>query len=147
VKDFAPGIPINNIEDTAFEDPSLYMDQRGNFHVIYHTYQYTGTDRECSSTVVSAHTFSRDGFDWHTSPTPPYGSNIIVEGEEQPVTLASRERPKVFFGDSPGVITHMVEGVCGAPACDATPYKPYCVHCKYMEWDFTLVSTLGEGSK
>jgi hypothetical protein len=153
----------NATAETAYEDPFLCTDPRGNFHVIYHAYQKTGPSDDCQSTLVSAHAYSRDGFEWHTALTPPFESRIDVVAPLEPeagfvrregdrkttaatktkkVTLASWERPKLFFGGAPGLITHMVEGVYRSPACDATPYKPWCVHCKYRHWDFTLISAL-----
>ena len=152
----------------AYEDPFLYTDSRGNFHCIFHAYQHTGSSRACEDTLVSAHAYSRDGYEWHTAPVSPYGSRIDVavpvpgtgvtvagvldEGARamstgskatavEKITLATRERPKLVFGED-GRMTHLVQGVCGSPACEDTPYGPFCCECKYRQWDFTLVSAL-----
>jgi len=133
-----------------YEDLSLYTDLRGHFHCIYHAYQRLEPSNDCTNTLVSAHAYSKDGFQWYTSSTPPYGSQIdVVDVDRKEVTqkmvLASRERPKLYFGgdpnNTPGLMTHMVEAVCESSNCDTKPRKPWCVHCKYRQWNFTLIST------
>ena len=155
VTEFHPGAPGST---DAHEDPFLYTDANGNFHIIYHTYQYKGSSEECQDTVVSSHVYSRDGYEWHTGSTPPYASQVEVsfpqtstsEGEHNAnavkrketriVTLTSRERPKLLVKE--GLITHIVEAVCGAPGCNNPKPTRFCVDCKYLNWDFTLVSIL-----
>lgn len=80
-------------------------------------------------------------------PAPPYGSQVDVSFAKvlqstttATITLSSRERPKLLVQE--GLITHLVEGVCGAPGCQTTGHAPFCVDCKYINWDFALVSTL-----
>jgi hypothetical protein len=40
-----------------------------------------------------------------------------------------------------GRITHLVNGVCSAPACPNGP-PTGCVDCKYANWDYTLIQPL-----
>ena len=81
----------------------------------------------CVNSTVSAHAFSevrataifvvgavaqgravfvaQDGFTWHMSPTPPYGTQIKLSSGET-ITVSTRERPKMFFDES-GQMTHL----------------------------------------
>ena len=72
------------------------------------------------------------------SSAPPYGTQITRTTGET-VTVATRERPKPFF-DAHGVMTHLLNGVCGAANC--TDSRTGCVDCKYNHWDYTLVQPL-----
>lgn len=124
-----------------YEDPFLYTTARG-FHAIYHVYnthEHPPHGHECFDSTVSAHVFSSDGFTWHTSPTQPYGTQVqLTTGTT--VTVATRERPKIWFNNA-GHMTHLFNGVCGAPNCPNGPATG-CVDCKYANWDYTLVQPL-----
>jgi hypothetical protein len=148
-----------------YEDPQLYLDRNGYHHILYHAYQRIGPSDRCEDSVVSAHAYSVDGSTWYTSSVPPYGTQLEVYDDETShedgnmvgdtdrpprstkfMTLASRERPKPFF-NTDGQMTHIVEGVCGSPNCVTTDgMLPFCVHCKYRQWDFTLISPLSVGT-
>jgi hypothetical protein len=104
--------------------------------------------------------FSVDGFVWHASATSPYGSQVEVlhpsggggstttnthtnkgaDAETRVFTVATRERPKLVF-DVDGQMTHLINGVCGAPSCTDSP-KTGCMDCKYHHWDFTLIQPI-----
>jgi hypothetical protein len=135
----------NSTTPIVYEDPQLYTDQRGNYHILYHAYQRIEPSNVCENSIVSAHAYSKDGYTWYTSSTPPYTAQIkvITDNTTTTTTLASRERPKPIL-DSKGRMTHLVEGVCGSPNCitEEEGMKPWCVHCKYRQWDYTLVSIL-----
>ena len=105
---------------------------------------------------------AQDGFTWHMSPTPPYGTQIKLSSGET-ITVSTRERPKMFFDES-GQMTHLfstrgssvcvccqslsspcccADGVCSTPACPPpNGPKTGCVDCKYKGWDYTLVAPL-----
>lgn len=125
----------------SYEDPFLWTDERG-FHLIYHVYnthENPPHGHECSNSTVSAHSFSADGSRWHMSAVPPYGTQVrLADGST--VTVATRERPKLFF-DAAGKKTHLINGVCSAPNCPNGP-STGCVDCKYGSWDYTLVQPL-----
>ena len=88
----------------------------------------------------SAHSFSADGFRWHMSAVPPYGTQVrLADGSA--VTVATRERPKLFF-DAAGKKTHLINGVCSAPNCPNGP-STGCVDCKYADHAGTLLVKLG----
>lgn len=123
-----------------YEDPYLYTDKRGHFHLIYHVYQ-TFPAYECVNSTVSAHVFSVDGFSWQAHPTQPYTTQVALSTGNT-ITVSTRERPKMFF-DKSGTPTHLFNGVCSATACPP-PDGPQtgCVDCKYKNWDYTLVAPL-----
>lgn len=135
-----------------YEDPFLFQDPRGNFHVIYHVYRtgpIGGDAHNClpghDGAVVSGHAWSPDGLSWTTSATEPYGNVInLTDGSQQLVT--TRERPKLLF-NAAGDPTHLSNGVCPSPGNFNTPFScptvsTGCVDCKYNDWDFTNVSPL-----
>jgi hypothetical protein len=45
---------------------------------------------------VNTGTLGEDGFNWHMSPLPPYGTQVKLTSGET-VTVATRERPKMWF--------------------------------------------------
>ena len=53
------------------QDPMLYMDRQGNWHVIWHVYNSTTPCGACSDNTVSGHHFSTNGIDWHASKVQP----------------------------------------------------------------------------
>ena len=124
-----------------YEDPFLFITARG-YHLLYHVYNTTEHPphgHECVDSTVSAHGYSEDGFNWFLSPNQPYSTQIkLTTGET--VTVATRERPKVYF-DREGKMTHLFNGVCEAPNCPSGPATG-CVDCKYANHDYTLVQAL-----
>jgi hypothetical protein len=127
----------------SYEDPFLYTDFRGNFHVLFHVYNTSEPFDQCANSTVSAHSFSADGLAWHTAAAQPYGTQVTTTtnnglgvGGGGVVTVSTRERPKLLF-NSDGVPTHLLNGVCSASAWAevSTP----CVNCKYNYDDYTLV--------
>lgn len=121
----------------AYEDPFLFTDIAGHFHLIYHVYTTDDHGETCTNSTVSAHVFSETGFDWHAHPVSPYGTHVELASGDH-VVVATRERPKLFFNES-GHATHLFNGVCGAPNC---PGEAACVNCKTHAWDYTLVVPL-----
>lgn len=124
-----------------YEDPFLYTDRRGNWHIIYHVYNVNEDKESCVKSTVSAHLFSRDGRTWKSHRTQPYTTQVPLS-DGSTMAVSTRERPKLFF-DSKGRMTHLFNGVCSAHACPP-PLGPKtgCVDCKYDNWDFTLVVPL-----
>jgi hypothetical protein len=120
-------------------DPQIWTDKRGNWHCLFHVFQYGKNNGTCVGTHVSAHHFSEDGLNWHTLDAEPY-SNAVELTTGKTVVLATRERPKLFFNVH-GEITHLLNGVCGVPFCSRCegPCGPGCCDCKYFNWDFTLI--------
>ena len=51
-----------------WEDPDLWWDRRGNFHILYHVYS---EDRDYHVERCSGHAWSRDGWSWNYSVRSP----------------------------------------------------------------------------
>ena len=138
---FVSNVSHPNGPSAIYEDPYLYVDHRGHFHLLYHAYQ-TFTAQTCVNSTVSAHAYSEDGFVWYSNPEQPYSTQVQMAGGST-VTVSTRERPKLFF-DKNGYPTHLFNGVCSATSCPP-PLGPKtgCVDCKAAGyWDYTLVSEL-----
>jgi hypothetical protein len=120
----------------AVEDPYLFIDKRGHWHVIYHAYN-AATDRPGGGSLVSLHHFSGDGLRWRASPTPPY-TNEVQWADGSTSTVATRERPKLILGQD-GTPTALVTAVCSVPSCGQSEPP---VNCKSFFHDYTLVQPL-----
>lgn len=128
-----------------WEDPTLWFDRRGNFHILYHVYcllPYTD-DKEC----YSGHAFSADGFDWTFSAVEPFGGTVqFTDGTS--TTFSTRERPQVIFaaGDRTTPVG-FVGGVSSqpiGPMCDSCS-QGTCSQCKVTEgrdWTYTVLQPL-----
>lgn len=87
------------------EDPFLWIDRRGAFHIINHRY-WNETDH-CDSSAVSAHVFSPDGQSWHVvSPAVEPYSHTVHYDDGSSYSFATLERPNLHF-NAEGVITHI----------------------------------------
>lgn len=144
------------------EDPYLFTTKRG-WHVFFHASipdSSPGAGDNCTDSVVSAHMYSADGFEWHASSVSPYGTQVEVDdagpgvrpgtpgaggSATRTITVATRERPKLIF-DADGEMTHLINGVCGAGSCTDSP-KTGCMDCKYHHWDFTLIQPIQQQGK
>ena len=108
----APWVPWANVShaqanyptyDYHVEDPFLWVDARGNWHIINHAYsniQYNA----CATSDVSAHFFSPDGQTWSYS-QQPYG-HVVHFDDGTTHTYSTVERPNLFFNAS-GALTHI----------------------------------------
>ena len=131
-----------------WEDVFIYVDARGHWHLLAHTYikdQYPAQS-------ISGHGFSRDGHHWNYSRTEPY-SGAVVRADGSVKTYATMERPKLLFADPADPLrpTHLLNGAspvwdmgnatnpCGACETGA------CVKCKVspgMDWTYTVARPL-----
>ena len=99
----------------VYEDPYLYM-SGDTFHLLFHVYETGEPGTTCTNSTVSAHLFSLDGYDWHTTPTQPYGTVVpLTDGTN--FTVATRERPKFYFDPQTGQPTHLINGVSALASC------------------------------
>merc|ERR1711971_376424 len=128
----------------GWEDPRLWFDRRGNFHIIYHVW----TRKPWPSIRYSGHAFSKDGFDWRFSgELEPYSGTInFTDGTSK--TFATIERPQLIFADAARTTpVAMVNGVSPQPAgpeCD-TCKSGWCSSCKQTvgrDWDYTVLRPL-----
>jgi hypothetical protein len=86
------------------------------FHLLFHVYETGEPGTTCTNSTVSAHLFSKDGYEWHTTPNQPYGTTVsLIDGSN--FTVATRERPKFVFDPVTGQPTHLINGVSALPSC------------------------------
>jgi hypothetical protein len=133
---------------SGWEDPDLWFDRRGNFHILYHVYDMRNQsmERNDSSNLYSGHAFSADGIEWSYSKTEPYSGTVrFTDGTSK--TYATRERPHVIFDPKKdpnsttpvGIITAVSAQPVG-PSCDACP-SGACSQCKAVpgwDWAYTV---------
>jgi hypothetical protein len=86
-----------------WEDPYLWFDSRGNFHVVYHVYCLDPFEahNECNA----GHAFSTDGYTWHFGQDEPY-SGLVSFTDGTNTTFSTRERPHMIFAVSVSPVQH-----------------------------------------
>jgi len=129
-----------------YEGQLLYRDRRGRFHLILHAYVFR-FEESCGESSVSAHLFSEDGKRWRMSAPQPYTTRVPTANGS--FVLTTRERPKLFF-DRRGEPTHLINGVgVGTgprtsgppmPACPADHFG--CCDCSSFSQSYTLIAPL-----
>eukprot|EP00039_Didymoeca_costata_P033068 m.40577 g.40577 ORF g.40577 m.40577 type:complete len:362 (+) comp9681_c0_seq1:64-1149(+) len=142
-----PWSPTTNLNRTNsplkgknWEDPFLWFDKRGNWHILYHVYcmfPYTPGVEEC----YSGHLFSTQGHTWTYSEIEPF-NGTVSHTDGTSTTFSTRERPKIVFdssGNALGVITGVSSQPIG-PSC-TTCNSQTCSQCKVTEgrdWTYTV---------
>ena len=131
------------------EDPFMFIDRRGNWHIINHAYDVSQLEN-CASSTLSTHFFSEDGHDWHLlTGVQPYGHTVCFD-DGTCHTYATLERPFLHF-DQHGQMTHLVlaadlitgdEGCANRTGKHAGPNGTACTNCKYNDHAGTIVVTL-----
>jgi hypothetical protein len=142
------------------EDPYLWMDKRGNWHMLAHRYDYRDgyppNPNQTEPVLVSGHGYSTDGVNWGFNDEAPYYAQITFEnGTIQ--KFSTWERPHLVFNENQQP-THLVNGVsaywdepsqhCAGPCdgCSARAGSAHsCVVCKTttgIDYTYTLVSKL-----
>eukprot|EP00045_Choanoeca_perplexa_P010550 m.107686 g.107686 ORF g.107686 m.107686 type:complete len:359 (+) comp15317_c0_seq21:140-1216(+) len=109
----------------VWEDPFLYLDTVGNWHVIAHSWDHT-IKTNCNASNVSGHFFSADGMNWESTRTPPYGHEVTFTDGSTKI-FSTVERPKMYL-NATGFPTHMTFGVDPHAECGQ-----YCSSCKTTE--------------
>ncbi len=129
------------------EDPFLWVDKRGRWHIINHAYNLT-QNSSCGASHVSAHWFSAEGKQWHWSPVAPYNSTVTYD-DGSTHAFATCERPNLHFDASgdPDFLTCAVDldasEQCGFhPDPRAHNATPCCSCCKFWDHDGTTVIKL-----
>lgn len=125
------------------EDPHLWIDKRGRWHILNHAYNLTQSSH-CGSSHVSAHWFSEDGRAWHWSPQAPYSSTVAYD-DNSTHAFATCERPSLHFsaGGDPDYLVCAVDldasQQCAPTSSNATQC---CSCCKFSDHDGTTVVKL-----
>jgi hypothetical protein len=117
------GAPTDD-KDRKWEDPFLWFDRRGNWHILYHVYCLLpySAHKECAS----GHAFSEDGLSWSFSPTEPYnGTVFFTDGTS--ITFSTRERPHLVFADK-----NMSTPIGVVTAVSSQPISPACAGCNHQ---------------
>ena len=130
------------------EDPYMWIDQRGNWHIINHAYsnyQY----ESCSISYLSAHFFSEDdGKNWVWS-SQPY-THLVQYDDGTSFEYVTLERPNLHFSQS-GVLTHInlaADLVTSADigCANRTAHSHYghtpCDNCKWEDHAGTIIIAL-----
>ena len=115
------------------EDPFLFVDKRGRWHIINHAYSLA-QNSSCGRSTVSAHWFSEDGRDWHWSPTSPYFSTVTYD-DGSTHAFATCERPNLHFdaGGDPDFLVCAVD-LDASEQCGVHENKTACCSCCKF-WD------------
>jgi hypothetical protein len=109
---------------SGVEDPYLYFDARGHWHLLAHRYQFSdGPGVAPYNILVSGHGYSMDGRVWEFGTVQPYDS--VIHHHTGPATpYTSLERPKLRIDEITGEATHLI--VAAAP----TFTSPLCAGCR-----------------
>ena len=123
--------PFGN--NTGMEDPMIWQDHHGHFHMLAHAF----TQESWPSQMVSAHAYSRDARHWTWATVHPY-SWVVQMSDGSQVPFATMERPKLAFG-ADGVPTHLYNGASPQWPCAGCGRDAVCVACKGTRGrDYTL---------
>jgi hypothetical protein len=110
------------------EDPFLWIDRRGRWHIIGHAYSNVQW-QNCSVSDVSEHFYSADGRTWLFS-RQPYGHTVHYD-DGTSHTFVTLERPNLHF-DAQGELTHInlaADLVTGNEGCGTRPDHAHNGHC------------------
>lgn len=127
----------------SWEDPHLWFDKRGFWHILYHVYSLKPF--QSGVELYSGHGFSRDGIDWQFSDVPPFDGTVqFTDGKNK--TYATRERPHLIFSDETrtvpiGVTSAVSSQPLSGPSCDSC-VEGACSQCKVTpgrDWTFTVL--------
>jgi hypothetical protein len=116
---------LNWRRPTLWEDPTLYYDRHGHWHVLFHVYSLKpfAARRE----RYSGHAFSKDGLDWRFSPFEPFNGTVSFSGGRQQ-TFATRERPQLVF--DPRADPNRTRPVALCSGVNPQPIGPWCDECQ-----------------
>eukprot|EP00037_Helgoeca_nana_P034640 m.422220 g.422220 ORF g.422220 m.422220 type:complete len:511 (+) comp36686_c0_seq1:169-1701(+) len=102
----APVLPSAGTPQANCEDPTLYRDTRGDFHMIFH---YFGLGGDHGDHGGHAHA-AANGSGWVFSPGHAYELAVSFGATITPAVYDYRQRPHVLLS-SAGAITHLITGV------------------------------------
>ena len=91
------------------EDPSLFLNPRGEWHCLYHRAPFSNPN------VAIGHSYSPDGYQWFTAADPAANSTVRMAGGGV-LVHGKRERPHVVYLD--GELVAFVSGVGLVPQCN-----------------------------
>ena len=97
---FVDSRPQPAIEEGFSEDPYLWQDERGWYHMLMHGGPAPGKKYpRTAGQLVGAHAFSRDAVSWTKSATAPYTTLVdFTDGSSK--DMHRRERPQLLLSDT-----------------------------------------------
>lgn len=142
---------VPRLDSGTQEDPFMWIDTRGNWHIINHAYD-TSQWQHCGESTLSAHLFSGDdGKTWHIlKPNVEPYTHTVAYADGVTHTYNTLERPNLHFNEK-GELTHinlaadLVSQDAGCPYYDICPAKREhcaCTNCKYADHAGTIVIAL-----
>ena len=115
--------------DTHWEDPFIWQDMQGHWHILAHVYNLLPCGDGDPSKVTAAcnytsgHIFSRDGLtNWNMADAEPYSLKIDNDGSAG--LVATRERPKLLFDEITSEPTRIYTAAAALP-------KDACARCTH----------------
>ena len=127
--------------------PFLWVDKRGNFHIINHRFD-TNQTSSCYSSHISAHVFSpasSNGKEWHVlSPSVEPYTHTVEYSDGSTFSFATLERPNIHF-DSSGQMTHInlaADLTTTDAGCPAGGRPRACAECKFYNHCGTTIIAL-----
>ena len=143
------------------EDPFLFFDARGNWHLLGHRYDYRDgfpvNPNQTMPLLVSGHAYSKDGVQWYFNTAQQPFDPVVKFANGTRQHFSTFERPHLVFGGANGrTPTHLVSAVQAyytspetGEICDGCESRPgsdsSCVVCKTtsgIDYTFTLVLPL-----
>eukprot|EP00040_Diaphanoeca_grandis_P022248 m.119183 g.119183 ORF g.119183 m.119183 type:complete len:551 (+) comp28720_c1_seq7:201-1853(+) len=121
-----PAIAIDVAQNRApnpsatWEDPYIYQDLRGHWHLLAHVYNVVPFATS-NSNYISGHGFSRDGLHWNISLVEPYSYNVSYS-DGTFANVATRERPKLVFDQRTKEPSYLITAVSPQWPCNACPH-------------------------
>lgn len=117
-----------------FEDPFLYLDGRGHFHVLAHAWNHSDNN------AISGHYYSMDGLSWGVQTQQPFGNTAqLTDGSV--LHMKTRERPKLLFNTA-GQPSHLFSGVNTNAYCQPPVPASRCKVEPGYDWDYTFVQPI-----
>jgi len=97
-----PGPPIISPDNGtgSHEDPFMWRDRRGNYHVLTHDQSEGNLCGDgTAGHSCGAHLFSRDTYTWKVSKEGAYSSAVVLKSNGSLVHTGTRQRPQIVFAD------------------------------------------------
>jgi hypothetical protein len=120
------------------EDPSVFVDHRGNYHMLFNALPY-----KCVPKLQQGgHAWSKDGIEWSTPRVGAFNTTIqFTDGSN--MTCERRERPQMVLGKD-GMPLALISAVTGCPDAlgleeSSLKRNPY----KGGDDAFTLIQKMG----
>lgn len=84
------------------EDPFLFIDSRGNYHMITHDQSVGNVCGNSGDHGCGAHLYSTDTFTWHIGKSPVYNTTVMFTNGTTS-DFQTRQRPTLVFNTKNGI--------------------------------------------